>query len=96
MAFIHGQSAFVEAIGSSTIHEGTQEESHQPAHWVTGLQTSVPARDPVVACEPALTPLSQGPGVPGEHCLRQTPTDKRVSVEVQTSRREVPAYLWSK
>lgn len=46
-------------------------------HWVIGLQTSVLAVDPVVACELALGPLGCGPRAHGEGCLRQLSMDKK-------------------
>ena len=50
---------------------------------VIGIQTSVPAVVPAVAYELSPAPLGFGPGVPGEHCLRQSPIDERALVEVQ-------------
>ena len=40
------KSAFVGAVGSSTIHQETQEKSHPPMCWVIGMQILVPAVDP--------------------------------------------------
>ena len=45
------KSAFVGAVGSSIIHQGTQKESSPPMHWVRSIQTSVLAVDPEAACE---------------------------------------------
>lgn len=46
--------------------------------------------------EAALGPLNCGPGAPGEHCLRQLPTDERAFVEVQVSSTKVLTQCWSK
>ena len=48
----------------------TQEKSHPPVHQVIGMQTSVLAGDPAVACEPAPAPLSHSVRDPGEQCLK--------------------------
>ena len=85
------KSAFVGAVGSSTIHQGTWAESRPLVHWVIDIQTSIVAVDPAMECELTPPPLGCGLGAPGEHCLRQLPMDKRASVEVQESSREVPA-----
>ena len=87
------KSAFV---GSSTIHQGTQEESCPPMHWVIGIQNSVLAVDSAVASELAPVPLNHGLGAPIGHCLRQSPIDERTFVEIQVSSTEIPACHWSK
>ena len=51
--------------------------------------------DPSVSCEPAPAPLNHSPGDFGEHCLRQSPTEKkRAFVEVKLSSGEVPEDHW--
>lgn len=65
-------------------------------YLVTGRQTSVPAADLAVHHELTLVLLGHGPGAPGEHCLRQSPTDETVFVEVQVSSGEVPVHHWRK
>lgn len=47
------KSAFVGAVESGTICQGTQEKSHPPVHWVLGRQTSVLTVDSAVACDAA-------------------------------------------
>ena len=42
------------------------------------------------------SPLGYSPAVPRKYYLRQSPTDEKAFVEVQVSRREVPAHQWSK
>ena len=66
------KSAFVGAVGSSTIHQGAWEESYPPVCQVIGVQTLIPAVDPALACEAALDPLGHNPGGPGEHSLRHS------------------------
>ena len=56
----------------------------------------VPGMAPGVACEPVPASLGHSPGAPGKHCLRQSPTDVRTSVEVQVSRGKVPTHHWKK
>ena len=68
------------------------EKSLATLHYVTCLQILVLAVIPAVAHELALVPLSCHLGSPGNlenNCLRQSPTDKMVFVEVQVSRGEV-------
>lgn len=51
--------------------------------------------DPTMSCEPAPAPLNHSPGDFGEHCLRQSPTEKkRAFVEVKLSSGEVPEDHW--
>lgn len=71
------KSAFVGAVGSNTTCQGTWEQYHPPAYWVTGIQIFVPAANPAVLSEPAPALLSHNPGAPGEHCLRQSLMDER-------------------
>ena len=93
---IHSQTKCpVRAVGSSTICQGTCEESRPLTRLVIGRQASVLAVGPAVAHEPALDPLRYGTGAPGKHCL-QPPTDKKAFVEVWVSSGEVPAHRWSK
>ena len=61
------KSASVGVVGSSTIHQGTQEESCPPVHQLIGRQTSVLAAKPAVACELAPATLGCSPGAAGEH-----------------------------
>ena len=88
------KSAFVGEVGSSTICQGTQRESHPAMHLVIGRQTSVPALDPAVAREPAQAPFSCCMETP-ENTVLDHDTQERAFVEVQVSRREVPALCWS-
>lgn len=62
----------------------------------TDRSTSIPAMEPTRDCEPVLAPLSPGLGVPAEHWLGLSPTDKRAFVEVHVSRVEVTALQWVK
>lgn len=62
---------------SNTTCQGTWEQYHPPAYWVTGIQIFVPAANPAVLSEPAPALLSHNPGAPGEHCLRQSLMDER-------------------
>lgn len=62
---------------------------------VSGIrQTYVPAVDPAVAHESAPATLTWSPGIPGNSCHKQSPTEERTFVQVPN--REVPAYHWSK
>ena len=54
-------------FGFVIIRYGIQEESCALIHWVTGMQTSVPAVDIEVPHEPAPTPLTHGPGALEEY-----------------------------
>lgn len=83
------QRAFLGATGSSITCQGNWEESLPPICQVKGTQISVL---PAVAHKPALVPLGCGLGPPGEHSLRQSPTDERVFVGVQVLSQELPAY----
>lgn len=49
--------------------------------WIIGIQTLVPALDPVVAHEPTLVSLGHGPEALGKNCLRQSPMDDRSLAE---------------
>lgn len=69
------KSASVEIVRSSTIRQGSQEESHLPVSWGIGKKTSVWAVELAGTCELDLTPLSHGQGA-------HTPTDERAFVEV--------------
>lgn len=44
------QSAYMEAVESSSIHQGTQEESRPPVRWVLGRQKVLWAMEPAGAC----------------------------------------------
>lgn len=80
LASNHSKSASVGTVGSSTIEQGTQKESHPPMCPVIGIHTLVPM-DPEVAHEPALAPLGHSLWAPGEHHLRQSPTYKGTFVK---------------
>lgn len=66
------RSAFVGAVGFSTIHQRIQV-SCPHVHWVIGIQTSVLAVDLIVAHKPAPAPLGCGLEAPGKHHLRSSP-----------------------
>lgn len=87
---------FVRAVVSRPICQETQEESYSPMHQAIVIQTLVSSVDSAVANEPATAPLSSDPRVPGEHCLRKSPMDERVFVEIQVSSREFPTHHWRK
>ena len=86
----------VGAVEFSNICQGTQEDSHPLLCIVIGIKPLVLAMDHGVARELASAPPSYGPGAPVESCLRQSPMDKRVFVEVQVSNGKVPAQCWNK
>lgn len=51
---------------TSTINtKGPWEDSHPPVQQVVGIQISIPAVDPKVACEWVLAPLSHSLGILG-------------------------------
>lgn len=68
------KSVFVGAVGSSTICQGTQEESRLPMHWIPGMQIWVLTMNPAVVHEPAPAPLGHNPGDPVKLCLTQSQT----------------------
>lgn len=57
-----GKSAFAGALGSSTIDQGTQEESRPAICQAIGIHTPVPAVGPDVAHGPAPAPLCHSLG----------------------------------
>lgn len=59
--------------GSSTIHQGTQEESHPPVHQEIGIQTLVPDVDLVATHEQVLALLGHSLGT-----LENTVIDKHL------------------
>ena len=58
---------FIFGSVTSTICQGTQEDSHPPMCQITGIQTLLL----VVDTEPAQVHLDHQPGAPGEHLFRQ-------------------------
>ena len=77
------RSAFVGAMGSSTIYQRIQKESCL-ADLLGNVHTDlILAADLTVAHELAPAALIHGMGAPGKHYLRQSSTDKRPFVEVQ-------------
>lgn len=79
------RSAFVEALGSATIHPSTWKESHPPIHCMIDRlcsQAFRPLGDPGISSSPSWL----RPEIPGDLLLRQAPTEKRAFVEVQFQR----------
>lgn len=72
-------------VGSSTICQGTLEESHPPVRWVIGRETSVQAIEPAGDYVSVSAPLGCSWRTPSEQSLGQTLTDERTFVEVQVS-----------
>lgn len=68
-----------------------------PAHASGNRQTRplVPVADSTVAHDPAPAPVGCGPGDPGKHWLKQSPTDKKAFAGVKVSGGEVLAHQWS-
>lgn len=76
-------------MGSSTLCQETQEESHPPVLWVLGRQTLVWSMELAGSCEPALNPLA---ATHRKHRLGQLPMDMRAFQEVHISRGKIPAF----
>ena len=88
------KSFFVGVVGSTLYTKGPRRVS--PTCAVGNRQTDLAlAGDPAMAHESAPASLSCVPGAPGKHCLRQSPTEEKAFVEVQVSRKEVPAHQWN-
>lgn len=66
---------FERAVGSSTMHKRTREESHPPMLWVTGRETSVPPVD-LQWLMNQLQPLLDLSWDLLENWLRQSPPDE--------------------
>lgn len=90
LASTHRQKCLCENCGSQH-HRVTEPERVLPTMCLVIL---VPAVDYAVVCELIPDTLSCGPRVPGEQWLRQSPTDKRAFVEIQSSQK-VPAQGYS-
>lgn len=67
-----------------------------PSHAAGNRQTDLTLLTLAVDSELAPGPLGQSLGTPEKDCLKQSPTHKSASVEVQVPSREVPVHKWSK
>lgn len=92
MAYIHRQKCLCGRCGVQ--HHMLRDSEEVSLTHVSGNRHTYLA--PAVVHELAPAPLSHNPGVPGEHCLRQSLTDERALEKVQISIREVPTHCWSK
>lgn len=76
------KSALEGAVGSSTVHQGTQEESCLRVHGEIGRQTPVADVDSAAIHGPSPASLSHDLEASGKHCLRLSPPSERAFVEV--------------
>ena len=76
----------MEAVGSSSICQGSQEECHPPECQVIGIQVSFPAIGPTVDHEPAQLRFRG----PEKHCPRQSLMGQRLFVEVLGKQEKFP------
>lgn len=92
LAFIHGQNCLSGSRGIQ-LHKPrdpggvspTQASGHRlwTLKWPLNLLQAAPA------------PLACSLGAPGDHCLRQSPTNKKAFVEAHVSKGKVPAHCWN-